>query len=101
MRLLGPSIAAIAAATLLTASAALSSPAFADETAPEAGVATAAPVPAPADPALVPAPSAGETTSEVAPDSATGTVEEPAYSPMPSGGPGGGCHGRKVEMPSV
>ena len=33
---------------------------------------------------------------------ATGTVEEPAYSPMPAEGPGGGCHhGNKVEMPSA
>lgn len=99
MRLLGPSFAALAAATLLTASAAL-----AEDTAPAPGVAPAAPaevvpVPSTSDPAALPA--TGETTTEVAPDSATGTVEEPAYSPMPSEGPGGGCHGRKVEMPSV
>jgi hypothetical protein len=47
------------------------------------------------------APATPETASEVAPSSGSGTAEEPAFSVMPSEGPGGGCHGRGVEEPAV
>ena len=95
MRMLGKSFLTLAAATLLTvASCGLAS---ADETAPAAGAATAT---EPAGEAAPPS-ATDETQTEVAPDSATGTVEEPAYSPMPSEGPGGGCRHRAAQVPSA
>ncbi len=96
MRMLAKPFLALAAVTLLTVAGSTLAPAFAEETAPAPGAVTA-----PADPAAVAPDATGETESEVAPDSATGTVEEPAYSPMPAEGPGGGCRHRAVQVPSA
>jgi hypothetical protein len=95
MALLRKHILALAAAGLLAVSMGAVA-ASADEAAAPLDV----PAAAVAEPA-VPETATGATATEVAPNSGTGTAQEPAYSIMPSEGPGGGCHGRKVEAPSV
>jgi hypothetical protein len=71
--------------------AATEAPAVTSPSTPEATGDTAAVAPEGTD----------ETATEVAPSSSAGTAEEPSFSDMPSEGPGGGCHGRRVEDPSV
>jgi hypothetical protein len=93
-------ILAVAAAGLLSVSMGIVG-ALADDTVVAPGTTTEVPSAAAAEPAA-PEAATGATASEVAPNSGTGTAEEPAYSITPSEGPGGGCHhGRMAEEPSV
>lgn len=97
MRLFAKPVLTLAAATLLAVASGALAAASADETVPAPGATATEPI----DPAAAPPAATDETQTEVAPDSATGTVEEPAYSPMPAEGPGGGCRHRAVQVPSA